>query len=395
MIGSDVPFGHHLVHNVTDDHELEAEHTSTREVTFSKGEKYCDPLTIFNLHSLSYKNYKVIVSFASPGKLFDVADVDPDHSMYTEFDMTIVNSHYTTFEIRWKYAFIIITLLVMFFPKLNRGGVCSKSRTYTSIGLVFEGYFTKLLTIPFRSWSYQQKWISVLLVMLLFFNDPLVYFEIYNTRVGGEMLGGIYIGLLATFLTTLMLFWLCALDETRLQAVNGPKRSAFKKHWPKYVFAFVWWLFVVITYSTIRMNQIDDPSYEAAEEGDRYVAATVFTAIFMTVYIVWFLAYTFLAVRQLRSLPPAFLFIFFLTFFTFVATVVGMFIAAMYPVPSAALDFLGMYGLYNLYIWTMAFVYAPLRGGGEEWDLSVDTMDNSGVEGSMMGGDEAIDDMQL
>ena len=32
--------------------------------------------------------------------------------------------------------------------------------------------------------------------MLFFFNDPLIYFEVYNSKIGGEVLGGIYIGMM-------------------------------------------------------------------------------------------------------------------------------------------------------------------------------------------------------
>jgi hypothetical protein len=70
---------------------------------------------------------------------------------------------------KWKYFFVIVTLIVMFFPKLNRGGTCSKSRVFTSFSLVFEGYFTKLCGTNTNVWSFQQKWIAVLLVLLLLF----------------------------------------------------------------------------------------------------------------------------------------------------------------------------------------------------------------------------------
>jgi hypothetical protein len=84
-----------------------------------------------------------------------------------------------------------------------------------------------------------------------------------------------------------------------------------------------------------------------------------------------------------------------------VATVVGIFIAAMYPLPGAAVDFLGMYSLYNLYIWTMAFVYAPLKSGGDNEDgsfgdfsMSVSSGENEGITDGGVGADE-LDDMQL
>ena len=69
--------------------------------------------------------------------------------------------------------------------------------------------------------------------------------------------------------------------------------------------------------------------------------------------------------------------------------------------PSAPLDFLGMYSLYNLYVWTLAFVYAPLQSGGQDFfvDDSETTSgedDGSSMFSSMMHmKDDSVDDMQL
>ncbi|GMI44155.1 hypothetical protein TrCOL_g5484 [Triparma columacea] len=379
----------------------------TRLVKFPAGAEKSNPITIFNMHSVQFENYKVKAEFYSPGHLLDEAGhaSEVDHQLTAQFDLTYVNKEYTGFEMSWKYAFVVITVLAMWSPRLNRGGLLSRSRIFTSCSLVFEGFFTKLCGTSTKIWSYQQKWVSVLLVLLFFFNDPLIYFEIYNTKVGGEVLGGIYIGFMALFVTTLMLFWLCALDETRAQgsmsAANNRRKKGCKKHAGKIAFLFAFWLYLVITYSYIRMRERGDVSYEAVQEGDRFVAASVIGSLFILAYALWFLFYTFRAVAVIRQLPPPFLFIFLITFFTFVATVVGIFIAAMYPLPGAAVDFLGMYSLYNLYIWTMAFVYAPLKSGGDNEDgsfgdfsMSVSSGENEGINDGGVGADE-LDDMQL
>ncbi|GMH71188.1 hypothetical protein TrRE_jg11118 [Triparma retinervis] len=379
----------------------------TRLVKFPPGAEKSDPITIFNMHSVQYENYKVKAEFLSPGHLLDEAGhaSEVDHQLTAQFDLTYVNKEYTGFEMSWKYTFLVITVLAMWSPRLNRGGLLSRSRTFTSCSLVFEGFFTKLCGTSSKIWSYQQKWISVLLVMLFFFNDPLIYFEVYNTKVGGEVLGGIYIGLMALFITTLMLFWLCALDETRAQgsmsAAGSGRKKGCKKHGGKVAFLFTFWLYLVITYSYIRMQEKGDVSYEAVQEGDRFVAASVLGSLFMIAYALWFLFYTFRALAVIRNLPPPFLFIFLITFFTFAATVVGIFIAAMYPLPGAALDFLGMYSLYNLYIWTMAFVYAPLRSGGDsdggsfgDFSMSVSSGEGDVMNDGGIGADD-LDDMQL
>lgn len=363
-----------------------------------------EPLSLFNLHSVEFSGYQVKVQFRAPGHLFDEAGQasSVDHQLDARFDLTIVNKEYTLFEMEWKYTFLFITLLAMFFPKCNRGGVLSRSRTFTSCSLIFQGFFTKLCGTSKKVWSYQQKWIALLLVLLFFFNDPLIYFEVYNAKVGSEILGGVYIGFLATFICTLMLFWLCALDETRAQASSvsrsGRRKKGcakYAKHGGKVAFLFAFWLYIVITYSYIRFREKDDASYEAAQEGGRFVAATALGSLFMICYVLWFLFYTFRALSVIRQLPPPFLFIFAITFFTFMATVVGIFIAAIYPLPGAAVDFLGMYGLYNLYIWTMAFVYAPLKSGSDNNDGSFGDFSVSVSSQENDNDVDDLDDMQL
>ncbi|GMH47036.1 hypothetical protein TrLO_g4258 [Triparma laevis f. longispina] len=375
---------------------------ATRKVDFKANAVESGDITIFNLHTMPYKNFKVKVEFVDAGDIDKYGHANhEDHQMNVRFTMRYVNRDYTSFEFSWKYTFCIITLVVMFFPSLNRGGLLSRSRMFTSFSLIFEGFTVRLWGTKWKMWSYQQKWIMVLLIQLFFFNDPLIYFEVYNSKIGGEILGGVYIGMMAIFICTLMLFWLCALDETRDEKNLGRRdKNGCKKHLAKILFMGVFWVYLVATYAHIRMQEKDDPTYEAAQEGDRFVAATAFGGLLTVIYTLWFLYYTFKGMWVLCTLPPPFLFVFSITFFTFAATVVGIFIAALYPVPSAALDFLGMYSLYNLYIWTMAFVYAPLKNSANDVDEKYGVMEFGGeLRGPSMIGDiasqEEIDDMQL
>jgi len=379
-----------------------AKQLASRKVDFKANEMYSRDITIFNLHTMPYKNFKVKVEFKNAGDIDKYGHANhEDHQMNVMFTMRYVNRDYTSFEFSWKYTFCVVTLVVMFFPSLNRGGLLSRSKTFTSLSLIFEGFTVRLWSTKWKMWSYQQKWIMVLLVQLFFFNDPLIYFEVYNTRIGGEVLGGIYIGFMATFICTLMLFWLCALDETRDEKNLGRRdKGGCKKHAFKTAFMVFFWIYLVTTYAHIRMQEKDDPTYEAAQEGDRFVFATALGGLLTVIYTLWFLFYTFKGLYVLCTLPPPFLFVFFITFFTFSATVVGIFIAALYPVPSAALDFLGMYSLYNLYIWTMAFVYAPLKNSSNDTSENYGVMEFGGeLRGPSMIGDiasqEEIDDMQL
>ena len=45
--------------------------------------------------------------------------------------------------------------------------------------LPLEGFFFKLYSIPYGLWSFEQTWVSGLLVSLFFFNDPFFAAQVY------------------------------------------------------------------------------------------------------------------------------------------------------------------------------------------------------------------------
>ena len=62
----------------------------------------------------------------------------------------------------FKYTFLVLTLLVMFAPKV--------------------GFFMAMCPVPRASWTWEQEWTAVLLVLLVGFNDPLFLGDSTVTR---------------------------------------------------------------------------------------------------------------------------------------------------------------------------------------------------------------------
>ena len=62
----------------------------------------------------------------------------------------------------FKYTFLVLTLLVMFAPKV--------------------GFFMAMCPVPRSSWTWEQEWTAVLLVLLVGFNDPLFLGDSTVTR---------------------------------------------------------------------------------------------------------------------------------------------------------------------------------------------------------------------
>jgi len=404
-----------------------------------------DQVTLLNMHSVPYLYYEIIIQFENVGDLTPMKGLplSDDSSMQADFRLTYVEADYTVFEMKWKTAFLFITILAMFFPRLNRGGSCSSVGCFASFSMIFEGFFAKLCTVPRKQWSYQQRWVGVLLIALFFFNDPLFRYSIYNDSRTSEILSAIYIGWMGAFLCLLMLFWLCALDETASVTNAGGKKlcgsALCQRHVAKFSFMFVYWFWFTTLFIYVRFQQDINPAWSEARSDPRFMPSVAFSAILVTVYDIWFLLYTCKALREIRRMPPPFLFVFVITFFTFAgeramrasldedekyftfhysrlyshffcslapppcsiknahnlaslgaATCVGMYSGFMYPQVASSTDFLAMTAMYNLYVWTMAFIYAPLSSNGEggdygDFDLDVDS--SVGVGGGVGGGD--------
>jgi len=353
---------------------IEENFHAAREVRFRENEQWSNELTVLNMHTVPYKNYRIEVEYVTLGDLMSIEGFHKvEGVMDVSFTLTFINSAYTVFEMKWKYFFLFTTILAMFFPCLNRGGSCSSSTCFVSFSMIFEGFFTKLSTIPRKQWSYQQRWVAVLLIGLFFFNDPLFRWSIYaNTSRTAELLSGVYISWMGAFLCLLMLFWLCALDETCQPTSPNTEKfcgsASCGRHCSKIAFMFIYWVFFTSLFISVRFFQDENPSWAEARSDRKFTGIVICSASLVSIYLLWFIWYLCKALKEIRRMPPPFLFVFLVTFFTFVSTCVAMYMGSMYIIPSAPIAFLGMTGLYNLYVWTMAFIYAPLTSAGSNYN---------------------------
>ena len=357
-----------------------------RRVTFKRKDPYSDWQTVYTLHILKHRYYDVEidfwnteeVSFRGPsGAVIDPANNSTLSGMKVYVSMTYIDPRYTSFEVGWKYTLVVITILVMLNPRMKN--LPKMNRCGKAFAFIFEGWFPKLCGFKLSMWSYQQRWISLLLPSLFLFNDPLIAAYINATDTSNaEFLGGLAIVFQQTFVALLLIFWLCILDDTsELPAGQAtitlsegvgwttsrlPQR--FRKHAFKYIYAFIFWWFTVVTYIYYRYQQRVDPTYDAqGKEGQRYNAATGFLILLAVIYILWFLYYMCRGFRTIASLPPAFIMVFLLTAISALATVAGILAGSYYPL-AGGVSFLGVCGLMNMYVWTLAFVYAPLEAAG-------------------------------
>ena len=106
-----------------------------------------------------------------------------------------------------------------------------------------------------------------------------------------------------------------------------------------------------------------------------------FTGLLTTALVLYCLYFGYLTVRAapvLKGIEGGYLFLFALTLSVFLMTVIGLAVGYLYTIPTSSIEFLAYYGVFNLYVWMLAFAYAP----ASHWD------DDVGSEAHMieMGG---------
>lgn len=86
----------------------------------------------------------------------------------------------------------------------------------------------------------------------------------------------------------------------------------------------------------------------------------VVLVLLLVIYILYLFSLLVLNMSKIRALSFPFKFLFLITLFVYVAVLTALFAGFFYPVSTSPVVFLCFYAIMNLYVWTLAFAYAPL-----------------------------------
>jgi hypothetical protein len=145
-----------------------------------------------------------------------------------------------------------------------------------------EGFMIRLYAIPHRLWSFEQRWITSLLVGLLFFNDPFFAAQLYSPHP--DSMAILYIFFTSTFVGMILIFWLCVLDEMRatdesgVGSLDSGRRTPIKFYTPKLILVILIWSILMSSYAYVRTQRTGDPTYEGLDDWvlrDVYVPPTL------------------------------------------------------------------------------------------------------------------------
>lgn len=302
----------------------------------------CDDLILLHLGYLDYYRYIITIHFYGlEGSKFHFSDII--------FHFKSYNTSFTNTEIWIRFTFLFLTFIV------------------TCV------YAHSLRKFSMRDWSFEQRWITLLLPLLIFYNDPLFPLTfLVNSWVPG-MFDAIF---QASFLCALLLFWLCI-----YHGVRQTDRRFMRFYLPKLVVVGLIWISAVTIASWQEYNELQDPTYFYRLDTTNFTGFKIFFFIVGGLYLLYLLYLLVRAYAELRAMPYFDLRLKFMTFLMLVVLSISIAITAMKFGAAAlqdnfvaeistnyenSIEFVAFYGLLNFYMYTMAFVYSPSKNAQYE-----------------------------
>uniref|UniRef100_A0A3Q3LAZ5 Transmembrane protein 181 n=1 Tax=Mastacembelus armatus TaxID=205130 RepID=A0A3Q3LAZ5_9TELE len=301
--------------------------------------KKCDEIIVLHLGYLNYTQYQVVVSFKGLENI--------TYEIKVKFVWKTYNPTFSQVEIWFRFVFVVLTFVVtcMFAHSLRK--------------------------FSMRDWGIEQKWMSILLPLLLLYNDPFFPLSFLVNSWFPGMLDAFF---QALFLCALLLFWLCVYHGIRVQG----ERKCLTFYLPKLIIVGLLWLSAVTLGIWQTVNELQDPTYQYKVDIVNFQGMKAFFLIVVSLYILYLVFLIVRACSELKNMPYSDLRLKFLTALTFVVLVISMiilylrfgakalqdnFVAELnYSLtPDIPAEFLSFYGLLNFYLYTLAFVYSPSK----------------------------------
>jgi hypothetical protein len=218
---------------------VHAERTHTRSLLCPTQKVYfCTPIITFLSRYMNYPFYRVTVNVTALEPVYTTGLLDD--IVYSRIETT--NGEYTYFETTLRAIFVVISIIVTIF------------------------YATTLFRM--QTWSYcklEQKWILVVLIALIFFNNPLYLASWAMTGTDPWFWSMLNVLFQANCAALLLFFVMIMAHKAVLPTSGGNQRTFFNFYAIKIVLVASLWLLITITLLWERFNQVDDPSFDATE----------------------------------------------------------------------------------------------------------------------------------
>lgn len=308
----------------------------SRELICSKSDG-CQPILLAHVGVLEYAHYQFNVVLSG-------LEYKTNKTSSITFYFRSYNPVFSNMEIWFRFIFLVLTFVVtcMFAHSLRKFSI--------------------------RDWSIEQKWLSILLPLLLLYNNPIFPLVFLVNSWIPLFVDNIF---QTTFLSALLLFWLCA-----YHGIRQSDRKWMRFYFPKVFIVGAMWIIGITMTCWQQYRGLYDPTFNYKVDSGNFVALITVFFVFGGLYLLYLLFLVIRAFTELKSLPYMNLRLQFMTILMLCVVVVSTvitilrfgvsiikenFVSELSTYYKNSAEFLAFYSLLNLYLYTMAFVYSPSK----------------------------------
>jgi hypothetical protein len=296
--------------------------------------EYCMPITVAFLNYVPYSQYKISIALMNSAELYNDGMLDT----YAMIQFEYVTDKYSRFEVGWRYTLLFIMIPFAAFYIL-----------YTFVRQ------------PLIHWTTEQKWTAILLLLIFFYNNPIMGFEYVIDTWVISFLNNVFV---ATFISYL-LFTILVTTHAAIKPL-GERRFFF--YIPKIVLVGIIWLFVIVALTYLAVKQKNDPSYNltVANSVSGYEIVAIIVGLGVLAYILLLLYYLLRGIgycMKIGGIPLQFrsriVVVWLLTLTVVVGTIVNVFLYLFKKTWNNSAQFLSYFVLYNAYAYIIGIFYLP------------------------------------
>ncbi|VDL59422.1 unnamed protein product [Hymenolepis diminuta] len=163
-----------------------------------------------------------------------------------------------------------------------------------AFGLFFI-FFTSMNAFGWEHWTVEQKWTSMILLLLLFYYDP---FHPLMYLLPGWIPGALDSFLAISFYTYLLLFWISVFDSLR-----GADTSCLCFYCPRFLITTSIWLLCITFNGWVLHREYTDPLFNVLQHTTALKIFLALSGILAFVYLLYFFVQLFRSYSELKAMP--------------------------------------------------------------------------------------------
>ncbi|KAG7375915.1 hypothetical protein PHYPSEUDO_014845 [Phytophthora pseudosyringae] len=296
----------------------------TVTVECEEGESYCEPAYFLRFGDIDFNDYQVDILFNSTESL-------ALNGSNVQFRKTWGTESFTHWLIGMKFFFLFVSAFVAAW------------------------YFYSMSKLSSREQNVEQGFVLALALSLILFNDPFYFAE---ATYGSNAARIISVGFQVTFFQLLLLFWLVAIDNLRLQGKeNGVSNVKF--FGPKLLFVGFFWLIMAIYYGYIKYNRNNDVTWDPLAENSSFASLKALCGLLSAAFIVWYLVLIAVSIREIRARRIRYRYLVVLSLLMVIASFSGLASGELSPTPTSGGAWTSLQTIFNVYVYTLCYLYAP------------------------------------